>query len=240
LKLRAEGFITLGGQGEMYEPFVWLLTKKGFEAIADELGELSERRFKPHSIPHDAWVLAFQLGSYLGSVPYGVTICTEQQYRCFDSSLLPDWLPAERNHIPDGFTQVISGSKTALYGIEVELHLKPIDRYDSISSYYDGQELVHHVLWLTGTAYIGKKIRERLTSLDALRLSSHNFILLEDFKKDGWSAKIVSGDLKDFSIRQLMFPTGHQLRTNHAPKANQPRAIDYFLSTARSPKIFKG
>src|SRR6185312_10677721 len=93
LKLKNEGYIVSAGGSDWYAPAVWQLTKKGFDACLSDIGELSERRYKPHSIPHDAWVLAFHMGDFIHGTPESVTICTEQQFRCFDESLHPKWLP---------------------------------------------------------------------------------------------------------------------------------------------------
>lgn len=221
----------------MYRPRVWFLTKKGFEVIEFDLGEPGEKRFLPQSIPHDAWVLAFQLGHFIHGIPNGVVLCTEQQFRCFDLSLLPNWIPGSKKHVPDGFTFVSNGKRKVVYGIEVELNLKPIERYDEISGYYDGQTKVDYVLWLASSENMVKRIRERFKATETIRPGIHNFILLEDFKKSGWTARLLDGDLKDLTIHQLMSVTS-QSHLSHRPVTTQSQQpIEIFLATARSPRI---
>jgi len=181
------------GGNEMYAPAVWQLTKKGFDMIVSDIGEISEKRYKPHSVSHDAWVLAFHLGEFVHGIPDDVTICTEQQFRSFDKSLLPIWLPKDKSHVPDGFTRTTFGKKPILYGIEMELHAKPIERYDDVFNYYDDEKKIDEILWVVSSSYIRERMIERLYMIDVRRRDIHNFLLLEDFKTNGWGARIQQG-----------------------------------------------
>lgn len=236
LKLKNEGYISSTGGSDWYPPVVWQLTKKGFDACLADVGELSELRFKPHSVPHDAWVLAFQLGDFVHGVPDFVTICTEQQFRSFDQSLHPKCFPKDKSHIPDGFTGIKSGDRTIVYGIEVELNAKPIERYDAVFNYYEDETSISNVLWLVGTPYVKSRMIERLAQIDVSRKGIHNFIHLEDFKKNGWDSVINHGQLLNQSIKRLMFPTAVLPRSNDGATSMQPSSIDVFLSTKRSPR----
>jgi hypothetical protein len=99
-KLHQEGFVVLARGSLIFKSSVWHLSKKGFSTIAGDLGELSEERFLPHSVPHDGWVLAVQLGEYIHGIPDGVALFSEQQFRTTHQSLIPAWLPGDKSHIP--------------------------------------------------------------------------------------------------------------------------------------------
>jgi hypothetical protein len=236
LKLKNEAYIVRIGGGDWYLPDVWSLSKKGFLVCIDDLGEMSEKRFKPHSVPHDAWVLAFHLGDFINGVPEYARICSEQQFRSFDHSLQPGWLPEDKTHVPDGFTRIKNGEETTVYGIEVELNAKPIERYTEIFNYYDDAISISQVLWLAGSEYVKKRMLEKLWLMDLTRKEIHNFISFEDFKINGWKAVINHGYLKDSSVQSLMFPTSVLQQSYISPTPVLPSAIEVFLNTGRSPR----
>lgn len=236
LKLKNEAYIEKTGGGDWYPPDVWSLTKKGFLACADDLGELTEKRFKPHSVQHDAWVLAFHLGDFIHGIPEHAKICSEQQFRSFDYSLHPNWLPEDKTHVPDGFTRVKSGEKSLVYGIEVELNAKPIDRYNEIFSYYDDESSIDFVLWLVGSEYVRTRLLDKLNVMDLLRKDMHNFISFDDFRKNGWKATVIQGRLKTNSMRSLMFPTSVLHRSYNGPTSVLQTPMQVFLNSGRSPR----
>src|SRR6185437_15152237 len=119
---------------------------------------------------------------------------------------------------------------TLVYGIEVELNAKPLERYDEIFSYYDDAKSVGNILWLVGTPYVKLRMLERLEQIDVSQKGAHNFIYLEEFKKLGWNAVINHGRLMNCSIRKLMLPTPVLPQSYSGPTRVLPNAIEIFLS----------
>lgn len=235
--LRLEGFVELVRGSAIFKSSLWHLNKKGFLTIADDLGELSEDRFLPHSVPHDGWVLAAQLGEYIHGIPEGVALFTEQQFRTTHQSLIPEWLPRDKTHLPDGFTYVGSGNGKTLFCHEVELHLKPIERYDAISTYYDRQKVIDQVLWFVRSKDMIAKILARFKLTETVRISNHNFVLLEDFNQHGWNSRILCGDLKAKSINELMFANNQKIPRKLPENHQQPKIHEIFLNSSKSPKF---
>lgn len=205
--------------------------------IAGDLGELSEERYLPHSVPHDGWVLAAQLGEYIHGIPEGVALFSEQQFRTTHQSLIPAWLPSDKSHIPDGFTYVGCGNRKTLFCHEVELHLKPIERYDAISTYYDRQKVIDQVLWFVRSKDMITKILDRFKLTETARIPIHNFISLDDFSQHGWNSRILEGHLKAKSINELMFATNQKFTRNLPEICQQSQVHEIFLNSSKNPRL---
>ena len=214
------------------------LSKKGFDYIRFDLGELREKRFVAQSVTHDYWATAFQIGEFITGRPTEVTFFTEQQIQCTDDSLLPLWVPNSRSHIPDGLTKFAFGPDPMVLAIEVELNLKPLVKYDKAGYYFDaGLSKVDLVFWVCGKAWIAKEIEKRLRGLKLRNPGIHQFVLMAEFEKHGWDAVIERGNLKGQSVRHV-YQTKGQLSSNESPaKSQQTRTSAILFPKTKSPKF---
>jgi hypothetical protein len=180
------------------------LTKKGFDLIKYDLGELKEQRFNPQSVTHDYWASVFQLGYFVGRSNITVTQVTEQEIQSKDPGILPPWVPITRDHVPDGLFEVGSGESSQRFGIEVELNLKPPIRYDKAAYYFDLIESkIDVVFWLCGNLSIMKWIFQRQQKAKLFRPEIHHFLLTDDFKINGWNAKARAGQFRGKTIQEI-------------------------------------
>jgi hypothetical protein len=202
-RLLDEGYI-LEWRGSAF-PFDLLhLSKKGFDALKYDLGELREERFAPQSVVHDYWATAIQLGEFVHKIPDEIKFFTEQQLQCTDDCHLPQWVPKSRNHVPDGLTKIKYGEQSRVVAFEVELNLKAFIRYDKAAYYFDaGLSNFDVVIWLCANDWIINKITARLKSLRLRNHDVHQFILTSDFQANGWDAKITKGSLTGQTLSEI-------------------------------------
>jgi hypothetical protein len=203
LRLLREGYIIDRGCDDP-DIDVLQLSKKGFEYVYYDLGELREKRFAPQSVTHDYWATMFQIGEFVYDVPDGVKLYSEQQLQCADDSLLPEWVPKSRSHIPDGFTLIENGSERAVFATEIELNLKPMLRYDKAGYYFDAAlSKVDVVFWVCAETWISRSIFDRLAGLKLRNIEIHQFLLTSDFQTLGWDAIVERGTLRGKSLREI-------------------------------------
>lgn len=183
---------------------VFQLSKKGFDVIKFDLGELREKRFAPQSVAHDYVSAAFQLGDFIHG-NHSAELLTEQEHQCTDDSLLPAWVPKSREHIPDGFTRLgLPGGGEVVVAIEVELNLKPWIRYDKAAHYFDmSPTKIDVVFWLCNGMKLAQEIYKRLLGLNLRKIEIHSIVLLDDFRSQGWQAPIRSGQFKGKTVREV-------------------------------------
>ncbi len=214
------------------------LTKKSFERIAYDLGHLREKRFLPQSVPHDYLASCFQMGNFLLKDNENVHFFTEQQIHCTEDSLLPSWVPRNREHIPDGLTKIEYENGPKHFGIEVELHIKPVIRYGKIGFYYDhANPKFDGVFWLVESLSLMEEILRLLKAADLRRLNIHHFVLLADFKRFGWNAIVRNGFFARKSIREA-YGFSDVLGSNEiAISDSLVSAQDFFFNSTKSPWI---
>ena len=213
------------------------LTKKGFDYLKYDLGELLELRYAAQSVAHDYWATAFQLGEFIESRPKNVEFLTEQQLLCTDDSLLPKWRPKSRDHIPDGMTCIKNGTAESVFAIEIELNLKPLLRYDKIGHYFDAAfSKVDVVFWVCASTAIAQTISDRLFHLKLRNFEIHQFIITSEFKRKGWDAVVCSGSYRDRSIKEVYLTKGHQNPEKEPKKDRKNELSEIFFPTVKSPK----
>ncbi len=209
-RLIREGYL-IERTGDGLEFDVLQLTKKGFDFIKYDLGELKEMRFNAQSVVHDYWASAFQMGEFIRDGSGGVDFFTEQEVQCTDESLFPSWMPKSKEHIPDGLTSIKSGGRERSFAIEVELNLKPPIRYDKAAYYFDAESSkIDVVFWLCGSVAIAQAIFKRLKNANLRRLDVHHFCLTDDFKNLGWEMTARSGLYKGKTLSEIYLVNGYQ------------------------------
>lgn len=216
------------------------LSKKGFDVIKFDLGEVREKRFSPQSVTHDYMAAAFQLGDLIHADHADVEFLTEQEHQCTDDSLLPAWVPKSRDHIPDGFTRLHGPSGELIVAIEVELNLKPWLRYDKAAHYFDMSPLkIDVVFWLCDGMKLAQDIYQRLLRLKLKRIEMHAIVLLDDFRSMGWQAPIRSGQNKGKSVRDVYDTKGVQNPYKTNTKAVQNMGQEIFFPVKKTAFISK-
>lgn len=185
---------------------VWTLDKKGFAALVNRLPELEEYGFASENVEHDLLVNALHIGEWTKGRPPGVEIFTEQQLRRMKPEMYPDWVPNSKTHRPDGYTHIKNGNHSLTVAIEVELSVKSKDRYESTISFYDHYDSIDRILWLVSSPQIASKIQQTTKDPNFYRPNIHNFILVEDFRKYFWQARIFSGPNKGMMVRDFFDP----------------------------------
>ncbi len=201
--LAQAGYIQIraNAQGER---FVWMLTKKGFNVIKDQLPELKEEGFLSENVSHDFMVTAAHLGDWLCGAPANVEFFTEQQLRRYHQEHYPAWISKKELHRPDGYWRIKSGQQSTTIALEVELVQKTATSYRDCSIFYSHFSNVHRVLWIVTSSSIARMVTREMGHSGAPDQSFHNFILLKEFQQNGWQAQVFSGNEKGRTISSLL------------------------------------
>ncbi|HAR43127.1 MAG TPA: hypothetical protein DCS07_10955 [Bdellovibrionales bacterium] len=182
------------------QPTWWQLSKKGFQAIRESLGDLKEEGCLTASCLHDQLVLAFHLGELARLRFPGVTFVTEQELKRKDQDLYPEWVPKLKDRRPDGFTRILTPERSWIVAIEVETSDKAQSRlYSQMRSYAYCKE-VDYVLWLTGTPLIRDRLRQAMKFYQDRNPDPHRFVDLMDFIRAGWKAPLLQDDGSRFLL----------------------------------------
>jgi hypothetical protein len=216
------------------------LSKKGFEHIFYDLGELREKRFAAQAVTHDYWATAFHIGEFVYGGPEDVTLFSEQQLQCTDTGYLPDWVPKSRSHIPDGLTLIKNGDARTVFATEIELNPKPMLRYDKAGYYFDGGLSKDDVVfWICGEERIARVIHERLSSLRLRNLDIHQFLLTSEFKQYAWDARIERGSLKGKSVLEIYESKSGLNLVENRSKMGRTSLSKIFFPRGKSPQLSK-
>lgn len=193
-------------------------------------------RFNPQSVAHDYWATAFQLGSIFPFVHDSITHITEQEIQSLESDLMPDWVPRNRDHIPDGLFQLGKGENALHIALEVDLNLKSFLRYDKAAYYFDGiDSKIDVVIWVCGNINVAKTIFTRLKSAKLRRLNIHHFFITDDFKFHGWNAKARSGQFSEKSIQEIYALKTHGKPVENALKSYGKEDMEILFPTLKTP-----
>lgn len=183
--------------------FVWGLTKRGFSIIRTQLAELRAEGYQSENKEHDLLVSAIHLGEWLTQSPSGAEILSEQELRCFDTSVYPWWVPQTEIHRPDGYWYIPRGDDHSTIALEVELTQKRTADYDKTSVFYDRKSEITKVIWVTKRPSLAGHIHSRMNDA-AKHDDKHNFISLVDFLKNGWQAEIRLGSDRTKTLSCLL------------------------------------
>lgn len=206
-QLQKEKYITRLPRGRNIEQELWTLTEHGFEVFLMDRDDIKEYRYRVHAPAHDFLATCLQLGD-LWLEPLEKTFFTEQMLASLAPSNFPKSFRLVPEHVPDGITMLHGGVKEAVIGYEVDLNLKPEERYQSTREYYE-QVQPSLVVWLVRNAWIAERIKA--ACLSGYRHSTDReafdkkfvFILSEEFKEKIWNAKSIAGPYKGMSVRKL-------------------------------------
>lgn len=195
---------------------VWELTRKGLSEIKNVLPPLINKVVKSENHVHDLICSSIHLGPNINNNSSEIIHVTEQMLRSMNGENLPDIIPPSKEHRPDGFWVLPYGKKINLLALEVELVQKTKRRYEDLSHYYGNFDQKSKCLWVVKRKSTANTI---LRSLYKTRpdFYIHNFILLKDILKIGWSAPIFLGPNKNSTILNLINENiQHKLLTDHS------------------------
>ncbi len=234
-RLIQEGYI-IDAVGDGLDFHVLQMTKKGFSLIQHDLGELKELRFAPQSVAHDYWGTVFQLGSVFPLETEIVTHVSEQLNQSLEPSLLPAWVPASREHIPDGLFKIDQEESSLCYALEVDINLKSPLRYDKAAYYFDGTDSkIDVVFWLCGNLHIAETIFNRLQNTKLNRLDIHHFLITDDFRNHGWNALARSGQFAGRKIQEIYALKSRGNPVERALKPYGKEEMEIFFPTRKTP-----
>jgi hypothetical protein len=212
------------------------LTKKGFEQIKYDVGYITQDRFKPQSVTHDYWAMAFQRGEFAINPNKNVSFITEQELQARDHGTFLVKVPESKEHIPDGLTVFGDGEKSQMVAVEVELNLKPNLRYVKAAYYFDSPYTnIDTVFWLCDRSWLMEKIFYDMQKLRLGRMDIHHFVLLEDFKELGWNAKARSGRDINKTIREVYAQRSTQLPSETPENSLLGKMQELYFSNKKSP-----
>lgn len=193
LFLQKNGFVNQVTLDQTGKNFVWTLGRRGFSQIQDELSQLREVGYASESPFHDLVATAAQMGGWILKTPDGVELFSEQELRRHQESLFPVWIPDIRGRRPDGFWKVPFGKGPVIFALEVELHQKSANEYGPIAQYYRDTPEIARIFWITKTRPLASKLQKVFQEVSPDKYKRHDFILLDDFSKNGWESLIYLG-----------------------------------------------
>lgn len=183
---------------------VWALSKKGYLKIRPRMVELALDGFKSENYYHDYIATAFHLGEWLTDQPKLAQTFSEQQLRRIPEELWPNWIPQSNTHRPDGYSHFVNSNKNYTAAFEAELSAKALARYERTIAYYDSQAEIHFVFWLVDSVGIYNLIVRAFEKYHGREWQKHHFILLKDFRQNGWTSAFISGQYKGKSLAQIL------------------------------------
>ena len=172
---------------------VWILTLQGFANVQEGLPEMKEAGFRSEALAHDYLCTAVQRGPWLGAIPAGVELVSEQELRRLGPDHLPSWVPSTEIHRPDGYSRLPVKGRAEIVSFEVELSCKHESFYRTVARFYHDTQSVFRVIWMVPTASAADRIQAMLGRTVPQSKRLHDFVLLPDFLKQGWHARFVLG-----------------------------------------------
>jgi len=230
-RLENGGFITSRAD-KAGRKYVWLLDKRGYEAIRGYLPyHLVEDGYKSEHIGHDLVATAFHLGDWLIDAPGGVRIFTEQQVRRYRKDGYPEYVCRYRPHVPDGYTFIPSANSGITIAFEAELNAKGQNDYSCLYRSY-GAARVDYVFWLAPKLTTAKRIwRYVQKGLDNDKPQNHNFITYPGFLRKGWGAEIVCGTSEGRAMREVI----EKLSQNQIKTESKLVLSHHLLNVSKTP-----
>ena len=210
---------------------LWSLTAKGFKEAKVLLPALVEDGFRSEHPLHDFYVTTIHIGEWLGGVPDGCEVFSEQELRRYDPARYPKWVPSTTLHRPDGYWKIQLPEGTVVAALEVELKIKSDSKYGVVAQFYKDHPGVSRVIWVVRTMANAEAIREALKSSSPSNIGMHTFILLPDFLTKGWQAPILFGFEAGESLSCLLL--------HHRRESFEKSFVFSMLDTRKWPSITK-
>ena len=201
-ELKRGGFVEAKSL-ENRDKTAWVLTKKGFLAIREELAPLREQGFASEHMAHDLVVSAVHQGDWFYRIPENREILTEQEVRRLSFDEFPAWAPRTDLHRPDGYWHIRDGENSITVALEVELNQKKLSNYSRATEFYSYYKNINCVLWVVPSVGKAQSILREMTR-NSTESSNHDFVLLSDFYRHGWQSTMVVGPNTGKTISNLL------------------------------------
>ncbi len=223
----------------------WILAHKGFQFVRSRIQNIEEDGYLSENPWHDHLVTAFHLGEWLTNKPRSGKVCTEQELRRISPDNWPDFIPKSLEHRPDGYSICFKDAKSCVVAFEVETSLKASSRYDKIVEFYDTEDKINLVFWLIDSLRALQSIEAAFRKHGIVKWNKHHFVLLEEFKAQGWDAKFVSGEFKGKTPADFLLPQGRPTNSLETPHRDFKSLLDvrkkplnsYTYKKSENPKI---
>jgi predicted transcriptional regulator len=204
LKLKKKGLVAFA-HADQHHGIVWTLTAKGFRIVEQDLPKLKERGFASEHVRHDLLVQAMHLGNWLprDSAP-DVEFFSEQELRRIDPGCYPEWVPHGPLHRPDGYWSLPGDNGRRVIALEIEITLKNQEDYGSAATFYNHTSSITSTLWLVNAHAVTKRVLHATKHSVLPFRNIHEFVMLSDFEKNGWNAKIYTGVHAGQSISEFL------------------------------------
>ena len=181
---------------------VWEITRTGLKEIIQLLPPLESKVTSSENPIHDLLVSSIHLGPFIKRFPNDITFITEQRLRSVEPSILPKEIPSPKEHRPDGYWIFNSDKSSKIFSLEVELVQKSKKRYETLSFFYGDFKRTDRCIWVVTRKSTAKTILRTLYK-SRPEYYVHNFVLLKDILRFGWSARIFLGPEKEQSLLKL-------------------------------------
>ncbi|MGE4133302.1 MAG: hypothetical protein AB7F86_16785 [Bdellovibrionales bacterium] len=206
----------------------WRLAEKGYIIVAGELPALVQGGFGSENIRHDYLVTVAHLGAWLKATPPSVRLFTEQELRRIDPENYPAGIPKAQNHRPDGYWLFRKDESPELVALEIELSQKAWDVYDTFARFYYEDAMVSQVLWIVKNADTAKRMHERFRKAIPDGFHVHSFIVLSEFLRSIWQARITVGKDRGQTIVTVL---------QNMSRTSPEHVLDFdFFDTRKNPK----
>lgn len=218
--------------------YVYGLGKKGYEYIHLHFTVETHGGYRSEYPYHDYITTAFHLGEWLTHQPAEeeAEIYSEQQLRSVPDELWPEWIPRSPFHRPDGYSLMISESKTKIYAFEAEISLKSKAGYERAMYFYKTKNEIDNVFWLVSTEGLLRSIKNIFQKYDVQDDHKHCFLLKKDFLELGWDAKFVAGDLVGKCLNDILKHNG----ISRASQWHHARDVSALLDTRKTITLSTG
>ncbi|MGZ3783869.1 MAG: hypothetical protein ACXWR0_05005 [Bdellovibrio sp.] len=202
MQLKKGNFIRRVSVGE--NGFAWSLSVNGYNIVQLDLPELKVPGYGSESPTHDLLVNFAAFGDCWPKLPDHISLLTEEEVKRIPLEYLPSWYPVDLLRRPDGIWNVDSDGKNQLVALELESTLKPSLKYETIAKQYRDANSVFRVVWLVSSKSTAEKIQNAFSEKLSLLDMKHNFILISDMIKFGWSSKFIAGPEKSKTLDNLL------------------------------------
>jgi hypothetical protein len=238
-QLQQEKYIQLLPRGKNLEQELWALADLGFEVVLMDRDDILFQRYRPHAPTHDYLATCLQLGDIWQSrVPK--RFLTEQMLASLSPMNFPKALKKMEGHVPDGITMIQGSNANGFIGYEVDLNLKERERYKSTFGFYETGLAADLVFWLVRHEWMANRILE-IFKEDFAQFVSEEFVhkfcfvLVDEFKTQTWSSRIIFGKHKGQSIRNL-HANLIQTLDKSPPNFGQKEMWEIFFPRFKSPQ----
>ncbi len=199
--------------------YAWKLSKKGYVYIWKQLPTQTDksRGYNGEFPRHDFLASAFHIGGWITEMPDCAGVVSEQSIRRQEPQTLPWWVPKTDFHNPDGYWYFNNGEQECIVALEVELSVKPTEKYKSFRSFYNSMENINYCIWVVKNRAFAKRIFNILDESGSSLSCKHQFLLTKDVDKFNWGSEIILGSKKGMIFSDFLRSLGQNIpRTSDA------------------------